>query len=62
MPYTIKDESQKGPQPSAGLLHVGRVVYLSADPQSTEEDQEIPAYVEGVGVLLLNSRWIKRLN
>lgn len=60
MPYLKKDGRQSGPQPTSGFLHTGRVVYLSPEARKSEEDREIAAYADGIGLLLLNARWLKR--
>ncbi len=60
MPYWKKDVTQRGPQATSGLLETGRVVYLSPEARKSEEDREIAAYADGIGLLLLNARWINR--
>lgn len=60
IPYWKKDGGRTGPQASSGLLHTGRVVYLSPEARRSEVDREIAAYADGIGVLLLNARWIQR--
>lgn len=48
--YHISQE-QKGSHAGDGTLHQGRVVWLENDPQP--DGDEIAAYAEGIGVVLL---------
>ena len=50
--YNNRDAAHKGTHAGEGVLQRGRVVWLQRDPQA---DAEVPAYAEGVGLVLLAS-------
>ncbi len=41
------------------MLQRGRVVWLETNPPSSDDDVQISAYAEGVGLVLLGSRSIQ---
>ena len=49
--YSTSSVLQKGTHASDGTLQRGRVVWLESDPQAAE----VPAYAEGVGLVLVAS-------
>lgn len=53
--YTNTNAPGKGAHCGEGTLHRGRVVWLENDPQPADSGVEVPAYAEGVGVVLLAS-------
>ncbi len=47
-------------RPIQGRLHRGRVVWLENDPPLAESSTPVPAYVEGIGVILLSTGCLDR--
>ncbi len=58
--YANTNASEKGPHCGEGTLHKGRVVWLENDPQPSDGGVQVPAYAEGVGVVLLASSSVQR--
>ncbi len=57
VPYKNQNASQKGTYAGEGTLHQGRVVWLENDPQA--DGAEVPAYAEGVGVVLVTANAVQ---
>ncbi len=55
VPYNTGGAANKGTHSGEGMLHQGRVVWLADDPRSADGSEQVPAYAEGVGVVLLAS-------
>jgi len=60
VPYANADASGKGPHCGEGTLYRGRVVWLEKDPQTADGGVQVPAYAEGVGVVLLACSSVQR--
>lgn len=56
IPYEVQDGALKGTHASKGILENGRVVWLKAQSEEERPDFMVPAYAEGVGIILLDSR------
>jgi hypothetical protein len=54
--YQVREGTAQGTHPSSGTLHKGRVVWLQKDPQQSNAESLVPAYAEGVGIVLLDPR------
>lgn len=54
LPYQASDGPERGPQPSVGTLHVGRVVWLDHDLVERSGKVEIRAYAEGIGLVTVD--------
>lgn len=55
--YRQTPAAEKGTHSGEGMLHIGRVVWLENDPQAA--GVQVPAYAEGVGVVLLASESVQ---
>ncbi|MDP9051148.1 MAG: hypothetical protein M3O31_10600 [Acidobacteriota bacterium] len=55
-PYKADDRFPKGPQCESGVLTVGRVVWTEEAIETSESDQTIMAFAEGVGVVSVETR------
>ncbi len=60
VPYANANASGKGPHCGEGTLYRGRVVWLEKDPQTADGGVQVPAYAEGVGVVLLACSSVQR--
>ena len=56
--YETVDLAQKGSQASTGTLSVGRVVWIERD--SSGANHPVRAYVEGIGIVSIDSRSLKK--
>lgn len=54
-PYRNTEASSKGAHAGEGTLHKGRVVWLQKDVETRNNDAQVSAYAEGVGLVLLAS-------
>ena len=62
VPYECADESKKRTHASKGILHPGRLVWLRGDAAEGDSQQQVSAYADGIGMVLLERRFIKRIN
>ena len=60
VPYKCADEGRKGTHASKGILHTGRMIWLRSD-SSEGGSQRVSAYAEGIGLVSLEQRFIKRI-
>lgn len=58
MHYEVRDGTQQGTHPRSGTLHKGRVVWVEKDPERCNAEPLVPAYAEGVGIVLLDPRFL----
>ena len=61
VPYECADEAKKGTHASKGILHTGRVVWLRSDSAEGGTQPRVSVYVDGVGMVSLEQRFIKRI-
>jgi hypothetical protein len=61
VPYECADEDKKGAHASKGILHTGRVVWLRNDSIGGDSQQRVSVYVDGIGMVSLEQRFIKRI-
>lgn len=61
VPYECADEGRKGTHASKGILHTGRVVWLRSDSTESNSQQQVLVYVDGIGLVSLEQRFIKRI-
>jgi|HubBroStandDraft_4_1064222.scaffolds.fasta_scaffold4235918_1 hypothetical protein len=61
MPYECADEGRKGTHASKGILHTGRVVLLRNDSPGSGSQERVSVYVDGIGIVSLEQRFIKRV-
>jgi hypothetical protein len=61
VPYECADEGKKGTHASKGILHTGRVVWLRSDSVEGGTQPRVSVYVDGVGMVSLEQRFIKRI-
>lgn len=66
-PYIVTDhlaylfvEASGGPSSSGGVLRKGQTAWLEAVVQRTELQSFIRAFVESVGVIVVDPRWLRR--
>lgn len=57
IPYQCVDGEGQG-SASGGVLSEGQKVWLSSDVRSTEQFAQTMAFVEGVGLVCLETRWL----
>jgi hypothetical protein len=62
VPYECAEEGKKGTHASKGILHTGRVVWLPSDAAESGSQQRVSVYVDGIGIVSLEQRFIKRLD
>jgi hypothetical protein len=58
-PYKADDRFPMGPQCGSGVLAVGRVVWTEGI-ESSDSDQAVIAFAEGVGVVSVEARSLRR--
>ncbi len=56
-PYQVED--LKGTHSDSGILHLGRVVWVRKSFEEQRPEQYISVYAEGVGLVKLQSRFIR---
>ena len=56
-PYEVED--LKGTHSASGTLYLGRVVWVRKSPEGQSLEQHISVYAEGVGVVKLESRFLR---
>ena len=61
VPYECADEGKKGTHASKGILHTGRVVGLRSDSTGVGTQPRVSVYVDGIGMVSLEQRFIKRI-
>lgn len=61
VPYECADEGKKGTHASKGILHTGRVVWLRSDSTGVGTQPRVSVYVDGIGMVSLEQRFIKRI-
>jgi len=61
VPYECADEGKKGTHASKGILHTGRVVWVRSDSTEVGTQPRVSVYVEGIGMVSLEQRFIKRI-
>ena len=62
VPYRNTDPAAKGTHASEGVFHEGRVLWLKETITPEQSDSDVTAYVEGAGLVALNSRSLKPCN
>lgn len=58
--YQNTNTSTKGTHSGEGVLHRGRVVWLQGSVEGVDEETEVTAYAEGVGIVALSSGCLDR--
>jgi hypothetical protein len=61
VPYECAGEGKKGTHASKGILHTGRVVWLRSDSTKGGTQPRVSVYVDGIGMVSLEQRFIKRI-
>jgi hypothetical protein len=61
VPYECADEGRKGTHASKGILQTGRVVWLRGDPTEGGSHERVSVYADGIGMVSLEPRFIKRI-
>ena len=61
VPYECADEGRKGTHASKGILQTGRVVWLRSDSTEDVSQQRVSVYADGIGMVSLEQRFIKRI-
>jgi len=56
-PYHVED--LKGTHSDPGMLHLGRVVWGKKSPEGQSPEQRVSVYAEGVGLVSLESRFLR---
>ena len=54
LPYSVIQDFPKGPQPAAGVLHIGRVLWLDHDLVEAHGKSQVQAYAEGIGLIAVD--------
>ncbi len=61
VPYECADLGKKGTHASKGILHTGRVVWLRDDAAEGDSQQQVSVYADGIGMVSLERRFIRRI-
>ena len=61
VPYECADEGTKGTNASKGILQTGRVVWLESGAIGSETANRVRVYADGIGIVLLEQRFIRRI-
>ena len=59
VPYRTPDPSAKGTHAGQGVCHEGRVVWLAKEIPASTSECEVPAWVEGTGIVSVKARFLR---
>jgi len=58
-PYQVEGSDLKGTHSGTGVLNLGRVVWTKKNPKEPGPEQHVSVYAEGVGLVSLESRFLR---
>lgn len=58
-PYQVEGSDLKGTHSGTGILHLGRVVWIRKSLAEQGPEQRTTAYAEGVGLVSVESRFLR---
>jgi hypothetical protein len=61
VPYECADEETKGSNAGKGILQTGRLVWLESGAIDSEAANRVRVYADGIGIVLLERRFIRRI-
>jgi len=59
VPYRTPDPSAKGTHAENGVCHEGRVIWLAKEIPASTSESEVPAWVEGAGIVSVKARFLR---